>query len=196
MKNKIGILLGVMVMNSTLECIEPMGKAAVIEAGKQGKELLEILRGITEKLGKDTIQVSTNIKDAANILPGASSQLGVQAANTLAKVGNTAVAVAGVGVAAYSVVQLYPIGKEIVSYAFPSEEQKKQQAASLLDAERRLKSLETQDKFSDCLIVNRLKDKSESGLPRACEEIADAMISFGFHDHVAKTAAYFKQYRG
>lgn len=139
-----------------------MGVAGIQELGKVTETLIPLVTDgavkITESLGEKAISVSAQVgKEAAKELGSAavdSSKLGLQAIEKVASVGNGMVVVAGVGVVAYSVTQLYPIGQDLVSYFCPSEEQKKLSAARLASAQYQLDVLNAESDFRKCLLTN------------------------------------------
>lgn len=187
-----------------IEMPKPAGVAAVNAAGNVLKDNLPIVKEVTEVVTDGVVEVAGIVTDGvvetADILApaavNASAKIGVEAAKELAAVGKAAVVVVGIGVAAHSIVQLYPIGKEIVSNIRPSDELKAQRAASLKGALRRLNYLDAEEKFQNCLIEHRLNpDRGTSGLPRDCEAVAEIFGILGGRKEVDETTAFFNKCR-
>lgn len=146
---------------------------------------------MTKVLTDGTVEVT---KVAGEAVVEASANIGVEAVEKLADVGNLGVTVLGVAVAAYSIVQLYPIGKEIVSTICPSDAQKAQQEAELKSAQKKLQILDAEEAFRECLIKNRNNpNKGASGFPRTCEAAAEVYAFLGNYSEVEQARAYFNR---
>lgn len=151
----------------------------------------EAIKSLDELLAKH-IPAFTNITHEINV---AGSNVGLEAAKQLAALGALGFVVAGVGITAYSIVQLYPIGKEIASIVCPSDEQKIQRKLSLKSAQQRLQLLEAETEFRECLIKNRLnQDIGACGIPTICEAAAATFAHLGKYQEVEQAIYYFKKY--
>ncbi len=170
----------------------PAGTGAIKETDKlitkHAPLLIKLLQGVDKV--SDTCNQVADVGSQAAV--EASSKVGVEAAKELAGAANSiAVAVATVG-ALYSVYQLYPIALDIQAWKYPSEEQKDRESAA---RERRLVR-EAGMKFRDCMANNYYNtDRSASGVPITCEEVAAVYVSFGRGDEVEQTVSALNRLR-
>lgn len=178
--------------------IEAAGVQAAREFGNQmTKQVPAISKAVTEaskQLGENAARgLGEGMVKAS---PDLGKNFGLKAAEKVAEAGPAAKVIAGTLVGIYGVAQLYPIGKEIASNCFPGKEQKALSAERLKSAQQRLDLLDAERAFRQCLINNRLNtDRGNSGLPRVCEDAADALAFLGKYSDVEKAAAYFNKTR-
>ena len=148
-KIKISIFFAMIIFSTKGYCFwNAAGTEFVKEANNTLNNHLPTLQEIMKTLGNNVTDAAKVVgsdaakslgsdaaKELANVAVDASIGLGGDAASKLSStitnavdklepIGQGIVVIAGVGVAVHSVMQLYPIGKEIVSSICPSEEQK------------------------------------------------------------------------
>ncbi len=166
--------------NIGIETAKILGPSA-IETTKNGVE-------ISANLAKALEAGSTNLADA-------SSSLGVQAAAKGAQAVQGLTVVAGVAVAIYGATQLYPIGKEIYEATFPSEEQQKAYAGRLINARNKLRVLEAEEKFTECMLKSKSDAlRNNSGLPFECEGSARIFAMLGGKNQIKDMTETFNEY--
>lgn len=173
---------------------KPVGTAAVEKVDEVLNHQIPALKEFTDLAGDKVVETSKVL------LSDAASQLGLKSVEKLAAVGDKAVVAAGViagaVVVVHSVTQLYPIGKEIVNHACPSEKQKIQQEEDLKNAKKRIRTLDLEEQLGDCLVNNKMTQNwGASGLPQACESLADALAYAGKYQEVQQATAYISKYR-
>lgn len=177
----VTVCMMILVILMPHNCLTGLWKPAGTEAIKTFDELLA-----------KHLPAFANITHEINL---ASSNIGIEAAKQVAAVGTVGCVIAGVGVTAYSIAQLYPIGKEIASHLCPTEEQKIQQKANLEYAKQRLRLLEAEAEFRECLIKNRINhDRDTYGLPIVCEASAATLANLGKYHEVEQAIYYFNKY--
>jgi len=104
----------------------------------------------------------------------------------------TASAVGGICV----ISQIYPISKEIYEYIFPTEEQKAIQEKVQKKAEKKLKYLQAEAKFVDCMIGSKFSsDVNKFNRPTACEDAAHMLTLCGGSNKVIEVTDIFNEYK-
>ena len=101
------------------------------------------------------------------------ARLGVEAVAKLAPV-------AWVFVGLYGAVNLFPIGKEIYTAAYPSEEQVDTQKANTILSRKRLEFLQAEEAFRNCLVKAKADSElNAEGCPVDCEKDARFFACLG-----------------
>ncbi len=173
--------------------------------GKVAAEALsEGLKEAAKTVGSDATQ---EIVKAAQIF----SDTGIEAtkittdgAVELAKITSDNVAKASKELGADAVKALYPVvgaviffygvkdlvnaGKDFYAYVYPSEEK----VAKIEEAREKIQFYEAKRNFRDCLIKNIKGQMNGSGLPSACEELANLFIIAGSKDAFIEMSENFK----
>jgi hypothetical protein len=174
-------------------------KNAALAGATLGVEAVKIGAPAAIEVSKNGVVISANtlkaVEAGGTTLVDASSNLGVEAATQVAKSVHGFTVVAGVAVAIYGVTQLYPIGKEIYTTAFPSEEQEKAYAANLIAARKRLRYLQEEERFTNCIINFKAgSPRNHSGRPVECEDAATIFSELGGRHQVKEVTETFNEF--
>lgn len=124
-------------------------------------------------VGKIATEASSQLgseasKELATGMKDASSCFGVESVAKLAPAIN-------IVTAAYTVTQVWSMGKDIKSYCYPSDQDKARiigAKAHACEMQEKYESLMAKKAFKECLKKNIHAKRSASGIPCACEEVA------------------------
>lgn len=125
----------------------------------------------------------------ASKLLNPSSELDIEDVKKITAIGQAAVAVAGLAVGVIAAVKLPPIGREILSQIFPSEEQKAIQEANTLAARKIYELLNAKREFRACLL-NKTGSKKN-----ACKQAAHILAMLGGQDEVDRMTEISNGYK-
>lgn len=178
-------------------------EAKIISQGaiRVAKELAPALVDASKVVGAEASSAladgATEVaKIAAPALVDASRGIGSDVAKILAPYAGRMVVIGGVFAGAYSIGQLYPIGKEIYQGAFPTEKQKKQDADDIAVSSKRLAIFQAEDGFRECLLRSATgSERNTFGMPSTCEKAAEMLEMLGGEGEVARMTKVFMKYR-
>ncbi len=168
---------------------DPVSLRAAVKDLIEGSEKLINLSGPT--LEKTSEVVGQRAATAlAQGMEGAARGIGVELAQAVMPYAGPAILM---GTGTYSVVQLYPIAKEIYRNFRPTEEQKKSTETNINTSHKRLILLKTEEELMDCLLSSKAGDPA---IPTACEQAADKLAMLGGEHEVNRmTAVYMRRRR-
>jgi hypothetical protein len=98
----------------------------------------------------------------------------------------------GASIGLYAATVFYPICKDIIDYAYPTEEQK----IALVEAGKRYQALKAKIDLKNCLINNRNHlEIDPSGLPTVCKETADAFSRIAGNEKLEEITETFNLFK-